>query len=72
MIALTTWDKQSVVWTKIYTHCQERLVVLQKRLEGPLDLESTNRARGAISEIRAIIALNEDSARIEPEPPTGF
>ena len=67
MMDLTAGDRSSSVWMKLSVHLHERLRVLQARLESDADLDSTNRARGAIAEIRAILKANEEPARIEPD-----
>ncbi len=40
----------------IVARVRERIVELQRELEQPLDLDTTNRARGAIAELRRFVA----------------
>lgn len=49
-------------WPDVVRYLQARVASLQTQLEGDLDAESTARVRGAIGEVRGLLALPQQLA----------
>jgi hypothetical protein len=62
---LTTSDKQSPLWLKVTRIVRHRLEVAQTRLEGTIDEAETNRVRGKIAELRAILSFGDDDPAVD-------
>lgn len=58
---LTTQDFQSATWQKIAALCEQRLDVLRKQNDGPLDAIETANKRGRIAEVKRILAMANPS-----------
>lgn len=50
-------DPLSQTWREIERHAELRIAQHHAGLEGPLTAEQTERVRGAIAEMRALLAL---------------
>lgn len=50
------FDPQHPEWPKFIAKVNLRISELQAELESPLDLDQTNRARGAIGELRRLVS----------------
>ena len=57
---LTRSERHSALWLKIVAHLDEKLMTRRVQLEAPLDLDSTNRTRGRIAELKDLLKLNEE------------
>jgi len=57
------FDPSHPEWRAFAERIEKRIKELQVELESPLDLDTTNRARGAIGELRRIVS---EATRTEP------
>ena len=64
---LTTGERVSAAWMAIRTRCETRLEQTRLKLEGNLGIDETNRLRGRILELRALLAADKDSPEM-PNP----
>lgn len=62
-VDFTISDRKSAAWQKMMQHLCECLETLRKQNDGNLDLESTQKLRGRISQCKALLALDN------PMPP---
>jgi len=53
-------DKVSPLWTKLARHLTTRLELARWHLEKALPEDETNRVRGQIRELKAILSLQDD------------
>ena len=63
-IQLTESERRSSAWTCIEAKLKERLASLRIRNDGPLDSTETADLRGAIKEVKALIALGAEPPRL--------
>lgn len=63
---LSSGERLSPIWVKFRTHCEERLESARRQLESNLTLDETNRVRGRIIELRAILKADQDDPQIRP------
>ena len=54
---LTLSEQQSAAWRTVKAHLEMKLAAQRLRLEGPLDLDETNRVRGRIAELKSCLGL---------------
>lgn len=62
---LTTGEKQSALWGRLLDHLKKRETNLLRQNAGDLSSEMTWKARGAITELAALVALDADKPKIE-------
>ena len=61
------FDTTHPAWREFVEQIEDRIKELQVEMEAPLDLEQTNRVRGAIGELRRIVS---SAAQVDlPAPP---
>lgn len=63
------FDPSHPEWRGFVEKIEARIHELQVELENPLDLDTTNRARGAIGELRRIVS---SAARIDVVSPPNY
>lgn len=63
--------KRDSYWPEVRKALETRIANHQATLEGPLDIDETNRLRGRIAELREIIASAE-GADVEPARPAHY
>lgn len=59
---LTPADKESVVWAKLKTMYEARLVTLRAMNDGALPEDQRNRLIGQIAEVKGLLALQNEKA----------
>jgi hypothetical protein len=64
-LVLEPGDRANPLWPRIERHLQQRLVNLRAQLEGPKDIDETNRLRGRIAEVKALLDCAKDKPVIE-------
>ncbi len=60
-------ERSSAVWKKVTEHCELRLSHLRLMNDGNLTLEQTQKVRGQIEEVKAILSLGTDRPVIPDE-----
>lgn len=63
---LTSGERLSSIWIKVRQHLESRLNAAQRQLESNLPIDETNRVRGRIIELRALLKEDEDNHEIVP------
>ena len=66
MLELSHGEKLSPLWVKLNEFLQERKESARRRIEQPLSTDETNIVRGRITEINAMLSLNDDVPHIPP------
>ncbi len=63
---LTPHDRQSAVWQKLKAHLDARLATLRVQND-TMPMDRTEKHRGRIVEVKALLALGEDKPVLEDE-----
>ena len=59
-------DRNSATWAIVQKHAEKRLSELRERLETPgVDQHSTEGARGAVKELRELLALPDEKPKFQ-------
>ncbi len=58
-LKLTEADLHSVLWRKLQPHLEARLAQLRSKNDNELDATRTAHVRGAIAEVKSLLALGE-------------
>jgi len=66
-LAFTNEDRLSGTWAKIKARLEQRLASLRVQNDGNLTEQQTQRLRGAIQEVKALLAIG-DPKPVTPEP----
>jgi hypothetical protein len=65
---LTTEEKESKLWRRLSVFLDQRLELARSRLEGDRDEAETATLRGAIGELRTLIALSTKLPAVDESP----
>ncbi len=57
-------ERDSAVWKRLKAHLESELDIQRKKNDGDLPPDQTNRVRGNIARIKALLALDRDPAQV--------
>jgi hypothetical protein len=68
-LKITPDDSHNPLWHKIEAQLKNRLASLRSQLEGPKELDETNRIRGGIAEVKLMLNAAAEKPYVPPHVP---
>ena len=62
---MTFEERNSALWVKLKEHLTARLDLLRRKNDSPLSPEETSSLRGAIREVKTMLALEQSGTAID-------
>lgn len=64
---MTYEERNSALWVKLKEHLEARLDLLRRKNDNPLSIEETSSLRGAIREVKMLLALEQSKTAVDTD-----